>query len=621
MCGIAGFVGEGSRADLESMINSLRHRGPDDSSHYLDEQNRVFFGFRRLSIFDIAGGRQPMINENGNIVVVFNGEIYNQHELRGELIERGHRFSTSHSDTEVIVHGYEEWGENLPLRLNGMFAFAVYDKVRRSLFLARDRFGEKPLYFTARPGAFVFASELSSLVTHHCVSRVISSRAVAKLFAYGYLPAPTAILEGTEKLQGGCWLRYDLDTATKIIRSYWKFSIEPDDSIRDADEPELVEELRGLLITATRRRLMSDVPLGLFLSGGLDSSLILGALKSNFNNSKFHTFNIGFNESSFDESKYAYRVSRYFDTDHHHKILDLDEAKSLIPKVLYQLDEPLGDASILPTYLLSSFAREKVKVALTGDGGDELFAGYDPFVALLPASVYNRLVPRTFHRSIVRIVDLMPFSDRNMSLDFKLRRTLMGLGVDNSMRLPVWMAPLDADSLSDLMHTPVDLEDIYEEAIDLWKSDPRKSDFDRTLEFYTNFYLRDNILSKTDRASMMCGLEARAVFLDNDLVEFCRRLPARFKYRNGIRKYLLKKAAKLWLPADIINRSKKGFGIPIAKWLRSMPLEQAFSSYSSIGNDFAKNALKLHREQRKDYRFFLWTWMSFQAFSRRITGN
>jgi asparagine synthase (glutamine-hydrolysing) len=621
MCGIAGFVGEGSRSDLESMIASLSHRGPDGRGDYLDEQNRVFLGFRRLAIYDIAGGHQPMLNENGDIIVVFNGEIYNQHELRKELIERGHRFSSSHSDTEVIVHGYEEWGENLPLRLNGMFAFAVYDKVRRSFFLARDRFGEKPLYFTARPGFFAFASELSSLVSHHCVSRTISSRAVAKLFAYGYLPAPTAILEGTEKLQGGCWLRYDLDTATKNIKSYWSFSIEPDESLRDADEPELVEELRCLLITATRRRLMSDVPVGLFLSGGLDSSSILGALASNLISSKIHTFNIGFNEVSFDESIYANRVAQYFATDHHHTILDLDEAKSLIPKVLYQLDEPLGDASILPTYLLSRFAREKVKVALTGDGGDELFAGYDPFAALTPASIYDKLVPKPFHRGIVRIIDLLPFSDRNMSLDFKLRRTLMGLGVDNSMRLPVWMAPLDADSLCDLMHSPVYLEDIYEEAIFLWKSDPRKCDLDRSLEFYTNFYLRDNILSKSDRASMMCGLEVRAVFLDNDLVDFCRRLPAHFKYRNGVRKYLLKKAAALWLPADIINRTKKGFGIPISKWLRSMPLEQVFNSYSSAGNDFANKALKLHREQRKDYRLFLWTWMSFKVFSRRIAGD
>ena len=614
MCGIAGFIGAGTQSDLARMSDALVHRGPDGEGTFVDEELKVFLAHRRLAILDIAGGEQPMWNEDRKVCVTFNGEIYNAPELRSELERAGHRFESDHSDTEVLVHGWEQWGRDLPAKLNGMFAFAILDRGQAELFLARDRFGEKPLYYTQRRDFFGFSSELKSLVAHSRVSKSINPRALCKFFAYGYIPAPNAIVEGTNKLPGGYWLSYNFHTQELITRSYWHFVIEPDPSITDADEPRLIEECRSLLLSAAQRRLVSDVPIGSFLSGGLDSSLVLASLAQGRPSKDLSTFTIGFQEPSFDESRYAKMVAAQFGTRHHERRLSIERARELIPEVLGRLDEPLGDASLLPTYLLSAFTREHVKVALTGDGGDELFAGYDPFVALNPAAVYDRLVPSWAHRSVRRLVDLLPFSDANMTMDFKLRRTLMGIEAPAAARLPVWMAPLDPKDLKDAFESALDVREIYGEAIELWETDTSKSTTDRALEFFTRFYLQDDILAKADRASMMCSLETRAVFLDNDLVEFCRRLPSRFKYRNGERKYLLKKVARSMLPKDIVERKKKGFGIPLAKWLRSFPGTVPLNRVPGMRTDFAQRAFEQHRSGAADYRLFLWSWIVLQSY-------
>jgi asparagine synthase (glutamine-hydrolysing) len=596
------------------MTATLAHRGPDGDGFFVDEVLQVFLGHRRLAIIDIASGLQPMWNEDGQVGVVFNGEIYNHAELRSDLERRGHRFASDHSDTEVLVHGWEEWAEGLPTRINGMFAFAILDRTRRRLFLARDRFGEKPLYYAARPGFFAFASELTGLAAHPAISRSIAPRALQKFFAYGYIPVPHSIIEGTFKLPGGQWLSYDLSSGQLVTKAYWRFVLEPDLSIMDADEPRLVEECRSLLTIAARRRLMSDVPLGVFLSGGIDSSLVLASLAQSQPASSLSTFTIGFEEPSFDESAYATTVARHVGSRHHEQRLSVERARDLIDGVLERLDEPLGDASLLPTYLLSAFTRERVTVALSGDGGDELFAGYNPFLALAPAAAYSRLMPPWGHERLRRLVDLLPISDANMSLDFKLRRALMGMSYSPSIQLPVWMAPLDPKDMRDLFESPLDIEDLYDEAITLWESDPRKDPIDRTLEFFTRFYLQDNILTKVDRAAMMCSLETRAVFLDNDFVEFCRRLPSRFKLRNGERKYLLKKVARSLLPQSIVDRHKKGFGIPLAKWLREIPATPPLEHLSGVCINYAKRTFTEHRGGNADHRLFLWSWIVMQAY-------
>jgi len=613
MCGIAGFVGKGDRDDILAMTSALRHRGPDGEGFFIDESEPVFLGFRRLAIVDIAGGNQPMWNEDGTVGVVFNGEIYNHIELRRELMAAGHRFRSSHSDTEVLVHGYEQWGEDLPGRLNGMFAFAVYDRMRRRLFLARDRFGEKPLYYGWRRGLFAFASELQAMTRHSHVGRAVNIRALQKFFAYGYLPAPNALYEHSRKLPSGCHLIFDIASEAIRIGRYWRFAIAPDESLDDRAEGALAEELRHLLLQAGRRRLMSDVPLGVLLSGGIDSSSVLAAAASELPAEQIETFTIGFTEPSFDESAEARAVAAAFRTRHREEILDLSAARGIMPEVLSRLDEPLGDASILPTFLLCRFARTRVTVALSGDGGDELFAGYDPIKALRLAQFYKQLVPRPLHRGLRCLAALLPKSSRNMSLDFKIRRSLAGLSYPQALWNPVWLGPLEPDIMADLFNEPIAAEELYEEAISLWDRDPRRSLLDRTLEFYTNLYLQDDILMKSDRASMMASLEARAVFLDNDVVAFCQRLPGRFKYRNGERKYLLKKAMAPLVPRQVLGRRKKGFGIPLAKWLRAMPVAPPLEPVSGVNLRWVEKCWREHRAGRSDHRLFLWSWLSFQS--------
>jgi len=613
MCGIAGFAGTGTRRDLAVMRARLSHRGPDGEGVYEDPDRHVFLAHRRLAILDITGGHQPMWNEDSTVAVIFNGEIYNHAELRETLMARGHRFRSDHSDTEVLVHGYEEWGEDLPRRLNGMFAFAIYDQARGRLFLARDRFGEKPLFYSASAGLFAFASELRSLTSHPGIDRTLDKRGLQKFFAYGYLPAPNTPFMGARKLPGGSHLSYEVATGKMQVQRYWTFQLAPD---RDPDprrEEAYAEELRALLQQAVQRRLISDVPLGVFLSGGIDSSSILAGVARFRRPEAIKTFTIGFTEPSFDESAYARQMADAFRSDFHLQQLDLAAARELIPFVLSRLDEPLGDPSILPTYLLSRFTRQHVTVALSGDGGDELFAGYDPFLALRPASYYERLVPWVLHRGIRKLADLLPLSGRNMSLDFKIRRTLAGLSYPRALWNPVWMAPVEPELITELFHEPLKAEDLYSEAIALWEADPKLDILDRTLAFFTNFYLPDDILTKVDRATMMNSLESRAVFLDNDLVEFCQRLPNRFKFRNGSRKYLLKKAMQGILPDNILKRRKKGFGIPVAQWLRDGPASPPLTSVEGVNGEWASRQWREHRSGAADHRLFLWSWLSLHT--------
>ena len=620
MCGVAGFVGAGTRDHLLAMTAALRHRGPDGEGFYVDETVPIFLGFRRLAIVDVAGGSQPMWNEDGTLCVIFNGEIYNHLELRRELIAAGHVFRSSHSDTEVLVHGYEQWGEDLPGRLNGMFAFAVYDSRRRRLFLARDRFGEKPIYYSHRRGLFAFASELQAMTRHPDVNRAVNVRALQKYFAYGYMPAPNALYQDSRKLPSGCHLTFDIGSEAIRIGRYWRFAITPDEGRDDRAEGALAEELRHLLLQAAGRRLMSDVPLGIFLSGGIDSTSVLAAAASHLPANQVETFTIGFTEPSFDESAQARAVATAFQTRHREEILDLTAARGIMTEVLSRLDEPLGDASILPTFLLCRFARTRVTVALSGDGGDELFAGYDPIKALRLAQFYKRLVPRPLHRGLRRLAELLPASSRNMSLDFKIRRSLIGLSYPQALWNPVWLGPVEPDTMACLFNEPIAAEELYEEAISMWNRDPKRSLLDRTLEFYTNLYLQDDILMKADRASMMASLEARAVFLDNDVVAFCQRLPGRFKYRNGQRKYLLKKAMAPLVPREVLGRRKKGFGIPLAKWLRAMPMTASLRPVSGVNVRWVEKCWRDHRAGRSDHRLLLWSWLSFQSLLPAAEG-
>jgi len=613
MCGLAGFVGAGTRDDLAAMMGAIVHRGPDDDGMHVEPEHALFLGFRRLAVIDIAGGHQPMWNEDASVCVVFNGEIYNQAELRAELVAAGHVFATDHSDTEVLVHGYEQWGAALPGRLNGMFAFVVWDRRRRRLFAARDRFGEKPFFYAHRPGFLAFASELSALACHPCVGRELDTASLRKFFAYGYLPAPNALYRGCRKLPAGSHLTLDLTDFSARVERYWRFAIEAEEDAPEQRIPALAEELRALLDQAVARRLMSDVPLGVFLSGGVDSSAILAMAARHRDAASLDSFTIGFTEKSFDEAPFARAVAAAVGSRHHEQVLDFETARELVAPVLARLDEPTADASILPTFLLARFAREHVTVALSGDGGDELFAGYDPFAALTPAALYDRLVPRPVHLLLRRAAGMLPRSDANMSLDFKLRRALMGLSYPAHMRLPAWMAPVEPGLLRELFAAPVDVEDVYSEAIAAWDGTRARNDVDRTLEFFTNFYLADDILVKTDRACMMVSLEGRAAFLDNDLVDFCARLPHGYKYRAGKRKFLLKQALRGVVANDILDRPKKGFGIPLARWLKRMPPSPPLAPVAGVDADWVADRWRAAQAGAADERLLAWSWLSLQA--------
>jgi asparagine synthase (glutamine-hydrolysing) len=408
----------------------------------------------------------------------------------------------------------------------------------------------------------------------------------------------------------GAWLRYDLQSHNLDITEYWKFTLTPDDALTDECEDELAEELRSLLMNAVRRRMMSDVPLGVFLSGGLDSSTALIGATEALGRGAVRTFTIGFTDPSFDESHYARQVAGAFGSIHRERVLDIALAGRRIPEVLAALDEPMGDASILPTYLLCQFARENVTVALSGDGGDELFAGYDPFMALSPARTYDRLMPRAGHALARFVATRLRRSDKNMSFDFKVRRTLAGLSYPWPMRNPVWMAPLDPKEWAAVFNAPMRAEDVYGDAMAVWEREPKLDTIDRTLEFFARFYLPNDILTKVDRAAMMVSLESRAVFLDNDVVAFCQRLPNRFKLRRGVRKYLLKKALARDLAPAILNRAKKGFGIPVSKWLRSIPPDPPLTPIEGFRMAEVARRWADHRANRADNRLFLWNWMS-----------
>jgi len=621
MCGIVGFVGNGSAEILQSMVESLYHRGPDEQDVYIDLQHSVFLGHTRLAILDLTSGQQPMFDNSHSLVIVFNGEIYNHRELRKILEAKGHIFQSNHSDTEVLLYGYREWGTDLPLKLNGMFAFTIYDLESKQLFMARDRFGEKPLYYFFNQDTFAFASELKTLALHPNFDNRLSMKALQKFFAYSLFPANYTPFEKCQKLPAGSWLKLDLATNQHTIQQYWKFRITPDNQLTHRDEPRLIEEFRYLLTESVHRRLQSDVPLGVFLSGGIDSSSVLSIMTKFMPPEQIEAFTIGFDEASFDESIYAKQIAEHFSVRFHQRVLNLSKTKALIPQVLSQIAEPIGDSSILPTFMLCQFAREKVTVALTGDGGDELFAGYDPFQALSASQIYSQCVPAPVHQLLRQLASKLPTSTQNMSLDFKIKRWLMGLSYPKAAWNVAWLSALEPQMLPELFQNPLPTEEVYEEVIALWDECESKNIYDKSMEFYTNFYLMDNILKKVDMASMANSLETRAVFLDNDLVEFCQKLPAHFKYRDGSGKYLYKKAMKSMLPTEVLQRKKKGFGVPMTQWLREMPPMENQINITGMNLDWINKQWQAHRDGSTDQRLLIWCWLNLQHYLRSMADS
>ena len=544
MCGIVGFHGEGNKKLIQKMTEALQFRGPDDTGLYINEGEKVYLGHKRLSIVDLETGQQPMFNIRRTKCIVFNGEIYNHRELKNELELKGYKFKSDHSDTEVILNGFEEWGVDVLNHLNGMFAFAIYIPKKKYFFLARDRFGEKPLYYFHNNNNFIFSSDLNSLKLHSKVSKAISSLSLQKYLAYGYIPSPLTIYSKIYKLPAGHFLEYEFYKSKTSIKKYWDFKIEPDNNFLKYSINEVSEHLEKLLSTSVKCRMNADVPLGFFLSGGLDSSLLVSLANKISNKTKIKTFSIGFENKSFDESRFSQQVSNYLNTDHHKKIFKEKDLINLVNEVLTKIDEPIADPSLLPSYLISNFAKKNVNTVITGDGADELFGGYAPFKAIMPSKVYSKIIHPSIHKILLNLVNSIPVSHSYMSLDFKIKRSLKGLSYPSNLWNPIWMSHFSKNEIEELLMQKVNLEEIYSEAIEIWNTIDNKDEIDKSLEFYTKLYLTDNILVKIDRSSMMNSLECRAPYLDNEIVQFARKLPNKFKIFRNETKYVLKKTAE-----------------------------------------------------------------------------
>jgi asparagine synthase (glutamine-hydrolysing) len=618
MCGIAGFQGQGTREDALRMIGRIAYRGPD-------RQQAATIGatglaHARLSIIDLStAADQPMFDAARELAIVFNGEIYNFRELREELAQSGrHAFRTG-SDTEVLLALYREHGRAMLPKLNGMFAFAIHDARGDELFLARDRMGKKPLYYAELPGTFVFASELKAVLAHPGVPATLDPLALNEYLSFEYVPAPRSIIAGIRKLLPGHCLRVSAGRV-QSDEAWWrpsfaKRAIAPDEALAQFD---------ATLGAATARRLVSDVPLGVFLSGGIDSSAVAWFAQQ-ASPARLRTFSIGFEEESYDESRYAEQVAVVLGTEHHLEMLRERDSLEIVPGLYELLDEPFADASLIPTHLLSRSARRQVTVCLGGDGSDELLAGYPTFGADALGRLCARL-PRPVLGALRALARRLPVSDANISFDVRVRQVLRGLpGGPRSMHT-LWLGAFTPAEKNALLGPALRARIGAATGLEPLDSLGDETGLDGLIGTYLRTYLLDDILFKVDRASMYASLEVRAPFLDVEVVELLNSLPDRLKLRRGRGKWLLRRLMRGRLPDAVIDRPKKGFGIPLSRWLRRelRPLCESLLDARRISREGIFEAaavtrlMQEHFSGRANHRKLLWTLMSFQLWQSRM---
>lgn len=627
MCGICGIAKTDSGHPIASsliaaMCETLAHRGPDDQGVHTEKN--VELGSRRLSIIDLEKGHQPLSNEDKTIWISHNGEVYNFPALREELLSRGHTFQTK-TDTETIVHSYEEWGEDFVHKLRGMFAFALWDGREEKLMLVRDRIGIKPLYYTLlEDKTLVFGSELKAILTHPRVKRSLDPRALDLYLTLEYIPAPYSIFQNISKLPAGCLLIYK--NGQVHLKKYWELDGQEmiSSQVSKSRLSALMDELNALIKEAVQLRLISDVPLGVFLSGGIDSSSIVGMMHE-LGASPIKTFSIGFEDTSYDELHHARRVAEKFQTEHEEFVLR-PKALDLTDKLIHHLDEPFGDFSIFPTYLISKMARSHVKVILSGDGGDEVFGGYEHYQA---QKLSRSPLPFLFSRIIHPFVRMIPPSQKKKGVWNKIRRFGQGFEHSSEYKHLRWMMFLtDKDKKS--LYAP-ELQEKLGGAKPLYETMPfddlyKRSDFFDALngELYLDLktYLVDDILVKVDRMSMATSLETRVPILDHKIVEFAYSLPGNLKLNGLTTKWIFKKSMERLLPHPNIYRKKEGFSIPIKHWLRT-ELKDLMLDYLNpqrIRNgglfrfDFIEKMIDLHLKQRENFSHQLWALLVFEIW-------
>jgi len=627
MCGIAGFFHsargrEALRSELEPMVEAIVHRGPDSAGHFAEDG--IALGMRRLKIIDLEGGEQPMFDAHRNIALTFNGEIYNHDELRADLQAKGHEFRTR-SDTEVLVYMYREYGEAMFERLNGMFAIALADMPRRRVVLARDRLGIKPFFLAERDGAWLWGSEVKCLLAHPAITPAVNVAHLPDYLFLNYMPPDRTLFEGIEQLKPGEMAV--LDDSGIQRRQYWDLSFAPDDSITEA---QAIEQTMALLDDAVRLRLMSDVPFGAFLSGGIDSSAIV-AMMARHMDQPVKTFSIGFAEKSFDERPYARRVAERYGTEHHELVVEPEkEILDLLPMLVEHTEEPTADSSALPVFLVSRLAREHVTMVLSGDGGDEVFAGYETHNAWAVAEKWRR-VPSFLRNGLIRpLVEALPVSDSKISFEFKAKRfvRIAELGAERAHFS--WRRIVDEDTQAELLGSNLVGPEPWERHKHHFANAGTDDPLGRMLYVDTRFYLPGDMLVKVDRMSMATSLEARVPFLDHRLVEYAAKIPSRVKFPGGKKKYLLKKGLEPLLDHDLLYRKKAGFNVPKNQWLRSELRElvgdtlarQRLQRHGLLDPAVVGRLLDEHQKRRADHSFAIWSVLIFQLwYDRFVAGN
>lgn len=605
MCGITGiynfdkddFV---NSSVLEDLSRVIKHRGPDDRGIYCEKN--IGLGIQRLSIIDLNTGNQPIHNEDKTVWMVFNGEIYNYRELRKDLKEKHHRFYTN-SDSEVIVHLYEEYGEEFVHYLNGMFAIALWDGRKKKFLLFRDRLGIKPLHYCISDETLLFGSEIKSILKYPKFKKEINFEALSHYFSFGYIPSPHTIYKNVKKLLPGHYFKYEDNQCT--IKKYWNIEI---DSSNEKSEDYYCEKIIEVLRDSIRLRLVSDVPLGAFLSGGIDSSLVV-ALMSSLMNIPVKTFSIGFNEQTHNELGKAGIISKMFNTDHQELLVNPDSMEN-INLLIQHFDEPFADSSAIPTFLLSKMTKEHVTVSLSGDGGDELFGGYNRYLGL------RKNVPSIIKYLSGMASNIMPNSFRGknylqgLSLDFD---ELYTVGISNSVKEKLF----NKDYYSNLRSN-----NSYNFAKSIMYNGDTPTDYNRFLLYDANSYLPDDILTKVDRMSMATSLETRVPFLDHRLVELAFTIPYNLKVKEGTLKYLLKKAAGHFLPNEIIQAPKWGFTLPVDSWFKNEMKETLVNTFNSdkvksqgiFNEGYINFIIKEHQSGYRNHKSLLWQLYVFQLW-------
>lgn len=626
MCGINGFYfnyeneEELNKKIILEMNRKITHRGPDDEGSYSD--NRCSIGMTRLSIIDLVSGKQPITNEINSLKIVFNGEIYNYKELRKELINKGHIFKTD-SDTEVVLHLYEEYGNECVKLLKGMFAFAIYSLSSNTIFLARDRAGEKPLYYYKGENAFVFASELKSIIASNIIEKRINKIALEQYFMLTYIPAPLTILEDVYKLKAGHYMIFANDGSV-TIEKYWDIDYSLSNKIESYSDAKNI--LRETLFSSVEKCMVSDVPIGSFLSGGIDSTIITGIMAT-ISNKPINTFTIGFKDKRFDESDRAALVAKMHNTKHHVFVIDSDNMLNNISKIIDNIDEPFADSSYIPTFTVSDLASKNVKVVLTGDAGDELFAGYDKYLIGYYSNLYEK-IPSFIRKNIIETgIKKMPQDNstvrkinkvvENFNLDiFSQRENLMCLGLKKNQigKLLSYESEKNLDLISEYYNT---------------FSCENATEIDRTL--YTDFkvVLEGDMLCKVDRASMLSSLETRVPFLYPDVIEVASQIPAEYKIKARNKKIILKDTFSDLIPKELLKASKKGFSVPLASWIKNELYEDIAKAldYNKIKKqellnaDFVQQLLNEHIIGAKNNASIIWAIYVFEKWYSNYFEN